>query len=372
MSNKAFGIVTSAANYVKVEGLHAYRPIGAFSFLGRYRIVDFPISNLSNSGIDRIQVYVGSNPRSMVEHLEERYYNINSKRGSLQVLFNPESINDSSIYNTDINGYLESIDIIERMTEPYVVITPSYMVYRQDFNKLVDDHIASGADITLLYHRVDNAKELYGNCDVLNLNRQKGVLSIERNPGNVDARNIFMDTYVMKKDLFVELIKAAKAESSMYRLANIVSIKAEELDVRGVQHKGYFAAITDLKSYFDANLELLDRSKAEDLISEDWPIYTQTTDSCPTQYFNGAKVKNSMISNGCTIEGVVENSIIGRGVHIGKDAVVKNCVVLAYSDICGKVTIENYVVDKWAKLTHSKDIIAPADKPGYIRKSDII
>ena len=153
--DKAFGIVNPAGNHISVEGLQSYRTIGAFSFLGRYRVIDFPISNMSNSGIDQIQVYARSKPRSLVEHLGTgRHYNINSKRGKLRVLFS-ENSSDNDIYNTDIAAFLENLECIERMHYPYVVIVPNYMVYTENYDKLLDTHINSGADITLLYHSTD-------------------------------------------------------------------------------------------------------------------------------------------------------------------------------------------------------------------------
>ena len=180
---RAFGIVTSSGTHIKVEGLQQYRPIGAFSFLGRYRVIDFPISNMSNSGIDRIQVYVRTKPRSLAEHLGTgRHYNINSKRGKLQLMFAQNS-SENDVYNTDIASFYENIEFIERMHEPYVIIAPSYMVYAEDYRELLQTHIDSGADITLLYHSVDNAREKFLNCDILNLNKQKGVESIEKNRG---------------------------------------------------------------------------------------------------------------------------------------------------------------------------------------------
>ena len=369
---EAYGIVTSSGTHFHIEGLEEYRPIGAFSFLGRYRIVDFPLSNLSNSGIDRIQVYVSQNPRSLAEHIGTgQHYNINSKRGKLQLLFNQDSrVNE--IYNTDIAAYRGNMNIIERMRQPYVIITPGYMVFKQDYRKLLEDHIASGADVSLLYHKVNNAKEAFRACDTLQLNRQKGVKSITKNTGTVNDQNIFMETYVMTNKLFIELIRKALKVSSVYTLIDILNAENDDLDIRGVQHKGYFAAVTDFKSYFDSNLELLDMEKTTELFSNDWPFYTQTTDSCPVHYFEGAKIVNSMVANGCLIEGTVENSVIGRGVEIRKGAVVKNCVVLGHSIIDKNVHLENQVVDKWAKITHVKELIATPDNPGYVKRDDVL
>ena len=205
----AYGIVNFESANVHVKGMGEYRPVSAFSYLGRYRLVDFPLSNMSNSDIDNIQVYIRRKPRSLVEHLGTgRHYNINSKRGRLHILFSENGV-ENDIYNNDIAAYMENLECIEKVHFPYVVIAPSYMVYAMDYSQLLQEHIDSGADITLLYHSVDNAKEAFLNCSFLNLNRQKGVLSIETNRGSAKNRNIFMDTYVMKKELFLELIQKA-------------------------------------------------------------------------------------------------------------------------------------------------------------------
>ena len=370
MANKAFGVINSAANYIRVEGLHDYRPIGAFSFLGRFRVIDFPISNMSNSGLDRIHVYLNSRPRSIVEHIGDgRHYNVNSKRGSVQLLFT-QSNGASSIYNTDINAYIENLEQIERMPQDYVVVAPSYMVFKQNFTQLLEEHIESGTDISLLYHKVDQAKEYYRACNVVNLNKQKGVISIERNMGTAKEKNISMDTYVMSKELFIDLIKKAKKESSAYSLADMIAVSCDSLDIRGVQHKGFFAAITSLDDYYRANMELLDYATSMDFFKPEWPFYTKTTDACPTQYFHGASVKNSMVCNAGLIEGTVENSIIGRNVHIGKGTVVKNSIILSYTDIGEGVYVENAVVDKWVNIKKAKQVVSDSLTPVYVKRND--
>lgn len=371
---KAFGIVNFAGNHIKVRGLQDYRPVGAFSFLGRYRIIDFPISNMSNSGIDNIEVYVRRKPRSLTEHLGTgRHYNINSKRGKLSIMYadSPE-VND--IYNTDIAAYIENMDVLERLPMKYVVIAPSYMIYTADYSEFIDAHVESGADISLMYHSVDNAKDSFLNCDTLNINKQKGVFSIEPNRGNAKNKNIFMDTYVMSKDLFLDLVNQAHKMSSMYTFRDIINEECADtkLDIRAVSHRGFFAAITDFNSYCQANMALIDPKIAMTLFDNEWPIYTRTNDSCPTHYFEGSKVTSSVVSNGCIIEGTIENSIIGRGCVIKPGAVVKNCVISADVTIGKDVHIENMMVDKHAKLIRGKRIIASPEKPGYVKRGDTL
>lgn len=369
---KALGIINFSGNHIHVEGMQDYRPIAAFSFLGRYRAIDFPISNMSNSGIERIQVYVNKQPRSLAEHLGTgRHYNINSKRGRVQMLFSENGL-ENTLYDTDIAAYIENMECIEESTAPYVVVAPSYMIYTEDFNEFLKLHEESNADISLLYHTVDNAKEAYLNCDILNLTKQKGVLSIEKNRGTANNRNIFMDTYIMKRELFIDLVKKARKLSSMYTLPQIVNSHCEDLDIRGVSHRGYFAAITDLKSYYDANISLIDYHDAQTLFKENWPIYTRTNDSCPTQYYNSSSVKKSVVSNGCLIGGSIENSVIGRGCIIKEGAVVKNSVVLPDVVIEEGIHVENQVVDKHARVLHVKEIVGTPDQPGYIRRNDIV
>ena len=352
--------------------METYRSIPAFSFLGRYRVVDFPISNMSNSGIDRIQVYIRRKPQSLVEHIGTgRHFNINSKSGYLHMMF-ADSSGENNYYNTDVKAYLDNLEHIEKASNTHVVIAPGYMVYTQDFSALLKTHVESEADVTVLYHSVDNAKEAYQNCYCVNLNRQKGVASFERNSGSAKSRNIFMDTYIMKKEVFIDLLKEAQKISSMYTLRMIVNEKCGELDIRGVAHKGFFAPITDFKSYYDANMSLVYLKTARSLFSEAWPIYTRTNDSCPTQYFDSAKVKGSFLANGCVIEGTVENSVIGRGCVIKPGAVVKNCVILTSAVIGEDVHIEGQVVDKNAKVTKMKELIADPQAPGYVKRNDAV
>ncbi|MEG0330042.1 MAG: glucose-1-phosphate adenylyltransferase subunit GlgD [Longicatena sp.] len=368
----AFGIVNYEGLNVHIKGMLEFRPVSAFSFLGRYRLIDFPISNLSNSGVNQIKVFVKSNPRSLLEHLGTgRHYNINSKRGKLHIL-PAKNTDENDLYNNDINSYLYNMQAIEGMNQPYVILTPSHMVYRQDYSVLLDSHIASGADVTMLYHNVDNAKDTFINCDTLELNKQKGVLAIEKNRGNFKSRAISLETYILSKELFIELIKKAANISSLYWFRDILNDQCGELDIRGIAHRGFIACINDFKSYFDANMDLLNYDNATDIFTNDWPIYTRTNDSCPTQYYPDVNIQNSRISNGCLVEGDIYNSVIGRGAVIKKGAVIKNSVILPGALIGEDVHVENVVVDKQAKITRKKEIVGLSDHPLYVKRNDKI
>ena len=137
-------------------------------------------------------------------------------------------------------------------------------------------------------------------------------------------------------------------------------------------HRGFVACVNDFKSYFNANIDLLDYDKAMDLFNSDWPIYTRTNDSCPTQYYSDVTVQNSMVSNGCIVEGDIVNSVIGRGVVIKKGAVIKNSIILPGAIIGEDVHIENVVVDKKARIVRKKELIGHTDQPLYVKRNDKI
>ncbi len=372
MAAKAFGIVTSTPRRVNVYGLQDYRPAGAFTFIGKFRVIDFPISNFSNSGIKNIQVYLNKHPKALTDHLGTgRSYNLNSKRDRLQLFYCNHHM-ENEVYNTDVSDYLDNLHHLEDLPQEYVIIAPCYMVYKQDFSTLLDDHILSGADITMLYHRVNNARDHFLNCRVMGVDQDQMVTSLEINRGNRQNQCVFMDTYILKKSLFIDLVQRTAKYSSTYSLSQMLSvlIKREEYEIRGVQHKGFFASVDDLQSYYESNLSLLDPKNARDLFQDGWWIYTRTTDSNPSRIYDTATVKNSMIANGCQVEGTVENSVVGRAVHIGKGAVVRNCVILDHARIGDGVTLDSQIVDKYAQIIRTKEIIGTPGQPGYVHRAD--
>lgn len=368
----AFGVVIFSGSNVYIDGLEDYRSVGSISFLGRYRIIDFPLSSFTNSGIENIQLYVNSNPRSIIEHVGTgRHYNINSKRGSLNILFGDgKSLSD--FYRNDISSFAFNRMAIESMSQKYVVITTNFMLFSVDYNDVIEEHEKTGADITILYKNVDNAKENFINCDTLTLNKQKGVLSIDRNRGNVKNMNISMESYVMSKEIFLAMIDQAVNTSSLYWMRDILKDASTYLDIRGYQYKGYLAAINSFVSYYRCNMELLDPKVRAKLFKENWPIYTKTNDSSPTHYFKHGSASNSLVSNGCHIEGRVENSVIGRGCHIKKGALVKNSVIFPGTTIGEDVCVDYAVVDKKVVISHVKTVSGDEEHPVYVKRDDRI
>ncbi len=366
------GIISYDDASVSVSGLDDYRPIPALSFVGRYRLIDFVLSNYTNSGIKDIQVYVKNKPRSIIEHLGSgRQYNINSKHGRLRILTGEGTV-QSEAYNHDVTSFLQNLRHIENSSADMVVVAPSHMIYTANFSKAMEYHIEKGADVTVLYKTIDNANTRFINSDTLILDSNKKVLDIEKNRGKFKNRNVSLSAYIMSKELFITMVHLADNLSSFYTLRDAIQEQVKDLKMFAYSVDSYVACINSLQAYFDANLELLETKEASRLFKAEWPIHTRTNDSCPTRYTKDAKVTNAFISNGCLIEGEVKNSVIGRGVVINKGVVIENSIILAEGVIGQNTTIKNSIIDKEALVTKTKELVGKTDQVIYVKRGDRI
>lgn len=368
----ALGIINFEDSTAAVSGLDDYRPVPAISFMGRYRIIDFILSNMTNSGISQIQVYCKEKPRSLIEHLGTGlHYNINSKRGRLRILYGEKNFT-SQVYNHDVANFMLNMQYIEGDSQPYVIVAPSYFIYSIDFNEVMRAHLDSKADVTVLYTSTDQAKESFLGCDELTLDKDKRIVSIEKNYGKRKSALISMEAYVMTKKLFIELVKKAAETSALYWFRDILIDSLPELNIKGYSVKGFVECLNTLPAYYRVSMELRDRGVANGLFKPNWPIYTITNDSCPTRYTPDAHASKSVVSNGCIIEGSVEGSVLGRNVTVMKGAIVKNSVLLPGAFIGENVKLDHCVVDKNAIVHHVKALAGTDEDPIYVKRSDRI
>lgn len=365
------GIVTFENDRHEIAGLSRYRTIPAISFLGRYRIIDFVLSNMVNSRIDHIKVLVKNKPRSLIEHIGSgSQYNINSKSGSLEILYSDEPTLNK-LYFTDLALMRQYADIIEESNQDYIVIAPSFMLAKINYQDALKQHVDSGADITVIYKNVHDADTNFLKCHKLSFEAGKIVDSNLNQADEKDA-SISLETYVMSKKFFLKLLKEAAKTSELYTLKEFMTARARNMDVRGYEYKGYLRCINSLQQYFDTNMELIDHQKAMELFDPEWPVYTKTNDSAPAFYSPTSKVKHSLIANGCAIRGEVENCVIGRGAVIKKGAVVKNCILLPQAVVEENAHLEYAVLDKHADVKYVKEIKGSADNLMYVGRRDTV
>ncbi len=367
MSN-AMGIIFSNIHDSDVPELTQNRTLGSIPFCGRYRLVDFALSNMVNSDITKVGLITKSNYQSLMDHVGSgKDWDLARRHGGLHMLppFGVEE--NTSLYNTRLEALKNIIGFIEKSNEQYVVMTDCDLVCNMDYDAILKTHIKNGADITLVYGMA-NAKDMSPtNNIVLKTDDDGRVADILFNPRAQGEIKLFANVFILKRNLLYNLVKDAISHNKHHFSAEIIAQSVGSLRIFGYEHKGYLAKITSLQSYYDKSMELLDRSKMKEVF-ENNNVYTKIRDSAPTKYSAGAKVKNSLIADGCVIEGEVENSILFRGVKVSRGSVIKNSILMQDTIIGEKCFINCIITDKNVIVTDGRNLSGCDVNPFYIRK----
>lgn len=366
--NRVMGLV-NLHHHVDLKGLTTNRPVASVSFLGRYAIMDFVLSNFSNSSIDEVGILIKEKPRSLFKHLgNSNAWNFNSKAGGISLLYN-EQFNGSNQYNHALNNIKENISFILQSNATDVVIAPDNMINTINYCDIVDEHRKNNSDITMVYTMIDNAKNSYVGHKYINMNEDK-VIDILENKGDHDLRKISLNTYVIKKDVLLKLIEQSK--SAFYDLEDILVDVCKDYKINGYCYQGYVRCIDSLESYYHTSLEFLDLEVFNEVFKEGWTIYTNTNDTPPAKYNKDACVNKGFVSNGAMIDGLVENSILGRNVKIEKGAVVRNSILLSNSFISEHTIVENAILDKESRVEKCKSLMGDKNNPIYVKQGDLV
>ncbi|MBR5596774.1 MAG: glucose-1-phosphate adenylyltransferase subunit GlgD [Lachnospiraceae bacterium] len=372
-NKKALGLIFPNSYDNWVPELVNVRLMASIPFASRYRMVDFVLSSMANSGIDNISVIVKNNYHSLMDHLGSgREWDLVRKHGGLNI-FPPFMESDSRAYVGRAGALANTLDFLRSQKEKYVVMSDSNIAVNFDFNKMIDAHIASGADITVAY----NEQELPANFLYHEANDRDYYYTLAINNGRVEkifinakdkgVQNFSMNMYVIDRELLIKLINEASLRGNEYFERDVLIPQLNKLNVQAYKYEGYLTRITGMKSYFDENMKLLDDYNV-DALFEGAPIYTKIRDDNPTRYIDGAKVKNTMAADGCVIEGEVENCVLFRGVKIAKGAVVKNCILMQDTIVESGANVEYTITDKDVVITAGKELKGNDSFPVYIPK----
>lgn len=335
--------------------LTANRPLGTVTFLGRYGLMDFALSNLSNSGIDRIGILAEKNVQAIRSHMGSGSIWVNNTiTGFVRYFTNEKEVN-SHHFNTDVNNVRVNKNQLEGLDCDYVVVVPPFMLMSIDFREVVEAHKKSGAEATIVYTHADQADKTYMNCEELILNGDK-VDAVAPFTGNKGVADISLQTYVFNRSAFEKLVSETKNVSALYNIRQMLAFMANRglISVNAFKFDGYVAPILSLNHYIWYSFELLSYAARCKLFLEDWPIYTTTHNTPPSLYSATADVQNSFIANGSIIKGKVHNSILSREVVVEEGAVVENCILFTKTKV-GPGVHANYVVaDKGVKIIEKK------------------
>ncbi len=361
-----------------VPELVTERLMASIPFASRYRLVDFMLSSMVNCGIDNISLIVKRNYHSLMDHLGSgREWDLTRKKGGLNIIppFAQKTVN---IYNGRVEAIASIIDYLKRQKEKYVIMADTNIAVNFDFKDLLQQHIDSGADVTIAYTREDipkalrdidvTKKDLYYTLDIDADGRVQKIVVNDKESGQ---KNVSMNIYVIERELLIGQIRQSYVNGLTYFERDIISPQLNTLVVKAYRHDGYFARILDLNTYFAENMKMLKEENVNALFTPS-PIYTKIRDDNPTRYAVGSHVKNVMAADGCVIEGEVENSILFRGVKVGKGAKVRNCVLMQDTVIETGATVEHAITDKNVRISSYKELKGTESFPVFVEKRKLV
>lgn len=379
----ALGIVFSDVHEWGMGELTASRTAAAVPFAGRYWLIDFVLSNMINSGIHKVGVITKSNYQPLMEHIGSgKDWDLSRKNGGIAILPPYGEDSRTGLYRGRLDALTKIINYISNSTQEFVVLSDCDMICNINYKNVIDFHIKSGADITAVYneHYVDKetaAQSIFYTVpdnpeNPGNPNRTNRITEVYIQPWYVEGGTfkISMNTWVMRKDYLLVLIANAIATGKTHFARDILLAEVNNINIIGYEHKGYCAHINSVSNYFKHNMEMLESDKRNELFYKTGRnFYTKVRDSEPARYKENADVKNSLIADGCVIDGSVENSVIFRGVKISRNAVLKNCILMQDTIIGEDCRLEWIITDKSVVITDGKRLIADKEYLMYISKN---
>ena len=373
----ALGIIFPNSYDNMVPELVTERLMASIPFASRYRMVDFILSSMVNCGIGNVSIIVRKNYHSLMDHLGSgREWDLTRKNGGLNIV-PPFAEKGVAVYNGRVEALASILDFLKSQKEKYVVMSDANIAVNFDFKALIDAHVASGADVTVAYKEEPIpegmmqaptvSKDLYYTLGI----EDGRVKKIYINSKEAGVQNLSMNIYIMDRELLIDQISTAFVRGFIYFERDILAPHIDELNIQAFKFDGYVARISDMKSYFDENMKMLDDENLDALFSAN-PVYTKIRDDNPTRYINGACAKNIMAADGCVIEGDVADSSLFRGVKIAKGAKVRNCVLMQGTVIEADADIEYVITDKNVTITAGKALKGSDNFPVYVAKHQVV
>ena len=342
---RAMGIVLAGGNNKAMKELSNKRAVAAMPIAGSYRSIDFALSSMSNSHIQKVAVITQYNARSLNEHLSSsKWWDFGRKQGGLFV-FNPTITSDNSVwYRGTADCLYQNIDFLKNSHEPYVVIASGDGIYKLDFGKVLEYHIEKKADITVVVKDMPVTEDT-SRFGVIQTNDDMRITEFEEKPIETEVKTVSTGIYIIRRRQLIELLEKAASEDRydfvkdiLIRYKNIKRIYAYKLDT-------YWQNISTAESYFKTNMDFLKREVREYFFNEYPDVYSKVDDLPPAKYNPGANVKNSLVSSGCIVNGVVEDSILFKKVYVGNNCVIKNSIILNDVYIGDNTVIENCIIE---------------------------
>lgn len=362
------GLVFANMHDTTLGDMTKNRTMGSVMFGGRYRLIDFPLSNMVNSGISEVGVITKSNYQSLLDHLgSAREWDLARKKGGLYIL-PPFGNVESTLYRGRIEALYGAMSFIKHSRAKYVILSDCDVVTNIDYKPIVAAHIESGADITAVAHTGVYSSDDIKTSTVFNVDADKNVTSVLINPDISGTCTTSLNVFVMSMDFLIETVNDAMARGNVSFERNILQEKCRELKIKIYEYDNYFSKLNSPESYFKSNMALLEPENARKLFVPKRSIYTKVSDNAPVKYDLDSKVSNSLIADGCIIEGEVENSVLFRGVKVGKGAKVKNCILMQGTVVGDNAELNYLITDKNVSICENHILTSSPQHPMYVGK----
>ena len=343
---RAIGIVLAGGNSShRMKELGIRRAVAAMPIAGSYRSIDFVLSNMSNSHIQKVAVFTQYNAGSLGEHLSSsKWWDFGRKQGGLLVFTPTVTAENNYWYRGTADAIYQNLSFLKNSHEPYVVIASGDCVYKIDFNKLLEYHIEKKADITVVCKDADNIAGL-DRFGTVKMNEDFRIEEFEEKPIVAKSSTISCGIYVVRRRALIEMIEKC-AEEDRYDFVRDVLIRFKDIKrIYGYKIKEYWRNIASVDDYFATNMDFL-KPEVRDYFFRQYPdIYSKVDDLPPAKYNVGAKVHNSLIASGTIVNGTVEDSVVFRETYIGNNCFIKNSVILNDVYIGDNTHIENCIVE---------------------------
>lgn len=368
------GVIYTGESDARLRELTMTRAIAALPVAGRYRVIDFLVSSMVNSGIKNVGIIMQKNYHSLMDHLGSgKEWDLHGKHDGLYVLPPFLTRENVGVYNGILDALRSNNNYLTRSKQEYLLLSNSNIIYNAHLDEMIQAHLDSGADITLMYTRDPSMKrDEYGSY--ISVDESGRVTEIEVEPTQPTLDCSFMDVLLLRREMLRTLVDKGVAHGlhSMNRDILVPMIQEGRARVNAWEYKGPCWRMDSVQSFFRFNMDVLDMANRRRLFAPDLPVYTKVRDEMPARYGDDASVVNSMVADGCVIEGTVENSILFRGVRIAPRAHVKNCIIMQDGMVHSEATIENCILDKQATIKRSAKLIGPAAYPIVIAKNVVI
>ena len=365
------GSIFANINDTLLKKLTSKRSMASVPFGARYRLVDFPLSNLVNAGVSSVGIITKENYRSLMDHLGNGvYWDLDRKNGGLYLL-PPYLTSGTKRYNGTVDALHGAIDYIDRCNAEYIVLCNANTIANINLSAALKSHIEKNADITLVYH---NGNPPVNNADLMlfQMDGENRIESIGFEPQADEDADYFAGSMIVSRELLMRLVEEAYSEGQVSFTADVLPEMTDMLKIYGFEHKEFLAVLDGTDSYYKASMDLLDANVRRQLFGTGRPVFTKTRDDMPTRYGTKAVVKNSLIADGCVINGTVKNSVLFRGVTVEKDAVVENCILMQETSVGTAADIKNVIADKNAAIGDNMVLKGTPQKCVFVKKNQVL